>query len=329
MARLQLSYAGHRSDRVDDLYSGVVKPEAIDLHFVPLPPVEAFNRALRGEFHCAEMSFSTYVIRLAEGNLPFIAIPAFPSRTFRHGCIYLNSKSGIKAPRDLISRRVGVPEYAMTAAVWVRGMLRHEYGVMPEDIHWISGGLTASGRKPLVGVKVPGIRLDYMPDRTLFEMLESGEIDALIAPQVPPAIHERRPGVTYLFPNFPEVERQYFRKTSIFPIMHVVVLQKSLYEQQPWVAASLMRAFETAKDNCFERLGIDDPFPVSIPWSNHLAEEVRILMGPDFWPYGIERNRKTIDALCDYAFEQGLVPRRISIDELFAPHIVSLSQNKL
>jgi 4,5-dihydroxyphthalate decarboxylase len=326
---MRLSYAGHFSDRVQDLYYGAVKPEGIDLHFIALPPFEAFNRALRGEFHCAEMSFSTYVIKLAQGDLPFVAIPVFPSRTFRHGAIYVNTRSGIAVPRDLVGRRVGVPEYQMTAAVWVRGMLRHEYGVRPEDLRWVSGGLTTPGRKPLVDVNVPGIRLDYMSDRTLFDMLLTGEIDALIAPQVPPAIPEGRPEIAYLFPNYPEVERAYFAKTGIFPIMHVVVLQKELYEDQPWIAACLTRAFERAKENCFARLSVDEPPPVSTPWSHHLAEEVRRLMGQDFWPYGIDKNRKTIEALCDYTFEQGLVARRVSMNELFAPHVVSLSQNKL
>jgi 4,5-dihydroxyphthalate decarboxylase len=329
VANLQLSYAGHLSDRVQDLYYGAVSPQGIDLHFIPLPPIEAFNRMLRGEFHCGEMSFSTYVIKAAQGHLPFVAIPVFPARTFRHSAIYVNTRSGIAAPRDLIGRRVGVPEYQMTAAIWARGLLRHEYGVMPEDMHWVTGGLTTPGRKPMVDVKVPGIRIEHTADGTLFDMLLSGEVHALIAPQVPPALNEGRPEVAYLFPNFPEVERAYFSKTGIFPIMHVVVLQKELYEQQPWIAVSLMRAFELAKDNCFARLSSEEPLPVSIPWSHRLADEVRRLMGRDYWPYGIDRNRKVIDALCDYTFEQGLAPRRVSVDELFAIHVVTLSQHKL
>jgi 4,5-dihydroxyphthalate decarboxylase len=326
---LQLSYAGHLSDRVQDMYYGVVRPEGIDLHFIALPPVEAFNRMLRNEFHCGEMSFSTYVIRLARGDLPFVAIPVFPARTFRHGAIYVNTRAGIAGPRDLIGRRVGVPEYQMTAAVWVRGLLRHEYDVRPEDLHWITGGLAMPGRKPLVDVAVPGIRVEYVEDSTLFDMLLSGGIDALIAPQVPPAIREGRREVGYLFPNFPEVERAYFRKTGIFPIMHVVVMQKDVYAQQPWIAASLTRAFEIAKDNCFSRLDAQEPLPVSIPWSHCLADDVRGLMGRDFWPYGVEKNRKTIEALCSYAFEQGLVPRPVSADELFASHAIALDRNKL
>jgi 4,5-dihydroxyphthalate decarboxylase len=326
---LQLSYAGHLSDRVQDLCYGTVRPEGIDLHFIALPPVEAFNRMLRGEFHCGEMSLATYVIRLARGDLPFVAIPVFPARTFRHGAIYVNTRAGIAGPRDLIGRRVGVPEYQMTAAVWVRGLLRHEHDVRPEDLHWISGGLAMPGRKPLVDVAVPGIRVEHVEDGTLFDMLLSGAIDALIAPQVPPAIREGWPEVAYLFPNFPEVERAYFRRTGIFPIMHVVVIQKDIYAQQPWVAASLTRAFEIAKDNCFNRLDAQEPLPVSIPWSHCLADEVRGLMGRDYWPYGVEKNRKTIEALCSYVFEQGLVPRPVFVDEMFASHVLALDQNKL
>ena len=334
MNRLPLSYAGHLSDRVQDLYHGTVQPEAIDLHFIPLPPVEAFNRMLRGEFHCGEMSFSTYVIRTAQAKqdgkpFPFVAIPAFPSRTFRHNAIYVGRRSGITRPGELAGRRVGVPEYAMTAAVWARGMLMHEYAVKPSDIHWVTGGLTGPGRKPLVETAIPGVDIRREDKAALNDMLSAGEIDALIAPQVPPAVLERRGDADYLFPDFPQVEREYYRKTGIFPIMHVVVLQRAVYEQHPWAAVSLYHAFERAKDNCLRGLGVEEPLPVSLPWVHHFAQSVRELMGEDYWPYGVEKNRKVIDALCDYTFEQGLVAARASVEDLFAPSVVNLSQVRL
>jgi 4,5-dihydroxyphthalate decarboxylase len=321
--KLQVSYAGHLSDRVQDLYYGTVQPERIDLHFIPLSPVEAFNRMLRGEFHCGEMSFSTYVIKLAADALPFVAIPVFPSRTFRHGAIYVNRAAGISEPRHLAGRRVGVPEYQMTAALWARGMLTHEYGVRPEDIEWVTGGLQQAGRRPMVDLDLPGLRIRHEPDKTLNDMLLAGEIDAVISPQLPPAIRSGRPEVAYLFPDYPQVERQYFKKTGIFPIMHVVVLRKDFYQQHPWTALSLYQAFEQAKNNALRNLRVEEPLPVSLPWIYDFAGSIRALMGDDYWPYGLDANRKTIDALCDYVFEQGLAQRRVGLDELFAPNCVT------
>ncbi|WP_454825838.1 ABC transporter substrate-binding protein [Paraburkholderia xenovorans] len=329
MKKLQLSYAGHVSDRIQDLYCGTVAPEGIDLYFIPLQPFEAFNRMLHGDFHCAEMSFSTYVIRIAQGKLPFVAIPVFPARTFRHGAIYVNRHAGIFKPEHLAGRCVGVPEYQMTAAVWARGMLQHEYSVKPADMKWVTGGLREAGRKPMIDLDFDGIDIRYEQHKTLNDMLLSGEIDALIAPQVPPALLAGHPDLDYLFPDYPEVERAYFRKTAIFPIMHVVVIQREIYEQHPWAAVSLYRAFEQAKRNCMNNLAVEEPLPVSLPWLPNYAKSIRELMGDDYWPYGIEKNRGTIDALCQYTWEQGLAARKVGIEELFVQNIANLSQFKL
>jgi 4,5-dihydroxyphthalate decarboxylase len=326
---LQLSYAGHVSDRVQDLYTGKVAPEGIDLQFIPLQPFEAFNRMLRGDFDCAEMSFSTFVIKKARNEIDFVAIPAFPSRTFRHSAIYINRKAGIERPQDLAGRRIGVPEYQMTAAVWTRGMLKHEYGVEPETIQWTTGGLQDAGRKPMVAVDIPGVVIRHSEDRSLNDLLVAGELDAIIAPQMPPAFRAGHPDIAYLFPNYPEVEREYFRKTGIFPIMHVVVMRKELFRQHPWAAVSLYQAFEQARRNAMETLKIEEPLPISVPWVYEFAKSVRELMGEDYWPYGIEKNRKVIEAICEYTFEQGVAPRKVGIDELFAPNVASLSQLRL
>ena len=326
---LQLSYAGHVSDRVQDLYYGRVAPEGIDLHYIPLQPFEAFNRMLRGDFDCAEMSFSTYVIKAAQGSLSFMAIPVFPSRTFRHSAIYVNSEAGIAAPEELKGRKVGVPEYQMTAAVWTRGLLMHEYGVNPGDMRWITGGLKDAGRKAMIDLDIPGVDIRHVADRTLNDMLVSGELDAVIAPQMPPAFRAGHEKVARLFPDYPAAEREYYRKTGIFPIMHVVVLRKDLFEQHPWAAVSLYNAFEQARQNCMNNLKIEEPPPVSVPWVHEFARTVRELMGDDFWPYGVDKNRKEIEALCQYAWEQGLVPRKVGIEELFAPNVVGLADLRL
>lgn len=334
MAALQLSYAGHLSDRLQDLYYGVVRPEAIDLQFLPLPPYQAFPRLLAGEFHCGEMSFSTWVIRTARAKasgekLPFVAIPAFPSRTFRHDAIYVNRKAGIARPEDLAGRRVGVPEYAMTAAVWARGMLQHEHGVKPADIHWVTGGLQQAGRKALNEVSIPGVEIRAETRAALNDMLTSGEIDALIAPQLHPGVRDGRPEVGYLYPDPSAAAREYFRKTGLFPIMHVVVVRRDVYEQHPWVAVSLYRAFCAAKDNALQRLEVEEPPPISLPWLHAYGQSIRALMGRDYWPYGIEPNRKVIEALCGYVQEQGLAANRVASEDLFAPNVLALAEQRL
>lgn len=329
MAKLSVSYAGHLSDRVRDLYHGTVQPEGIDLHFIPLSPVQAFNRMLRGEFECGEMSFSTYVIMAAQRSLPFVAIPVFPSRTFRHGAIYVNRAAGVRGPADLMGRRVGVPEYSMTAAVWARGMLMHEYGVNPEKIEWITGGLQATGRRPLVSTHIPGVAIRHEEKHALNDMLANGEIDALIAPQVPPALLAGDERLGFLFEDVPAVERAYYRKTRIFPIMHAVVIRRDVYEKNPWIAVSLLDAFEDSKARCVADLDIDEPLPISLPWIVQYVRSIRETFGDDYWPYGVEKNRATIEALCRFLHEQRIVDRVVSVDELFADAVTSVSRIRL
>jgi len=334
VSRLQLSYAGHLSDRVQDLYYGRVRPEAIDLQFLPLQPFQAFKRVLAGEFHCGELSFSTWVIKTALAKakgetLPFVAIPAFPSRTFRHNAIYVNRKAGIKRPQDLAGRLVGVPEFQMTAAVWARGMLQHEYGVKATDMRWVTGGLKDPGRTAMLNITVPGLQIRNEPKKTLNDMLLSGEIDALIAPQLHPAIREGREEVGYLFPDPAAAAREYYAKTRLFPLMHVVVLRRDVHEQHPWAAVSLYQAFCQAKDNALARLEVEEPPPVSLPWLYDYSESIRALMGRDYWPYGVEKNLREIEALCTYTWEQGLVPAKAEIADLFASSVLSLGDYRL
>lgn len=334
MGRLQLSYAGHLSDRVQDLYYGMVRPEAIDLQFLPLQPFEAFKRLFAGEFHSGEISFSSWVIQNARAKasgetLPFVAIPAFPSRTFRHNAIYVNRKAGIKRPADLIGRSVGVPEYQMTAAVWARGMMQHEYGVKPTDIRWVTGGLKDPGRTAMLDVTVRGLDIRHEDKKTLNDMLMTGEIEALIAPQLHPAIRDGRDEVGYLFEDPAAAAREYYLKTRLFPLMHVVVVRRDVHERHPWVAVSLYQAFCRAKDNALARLEVEEPPPVSLPWLYNFSEGIRALMGRDYWPYGIEPNRREIEALCGYVQEQGLAALRLAPVDLFVPSVAMLSDLRL
>jgi 4,5-dihydroxyphthalate decarboxylase len=329
MGKLSLSYAGHVSDRVKRLYDGDIAPEGIDLHFIPLSPVQAFNRMLRGEFDCGEMSFSTYIIKTAAGDRSFVAIPVFPSRTFRHGAIYINKAAGISAPEDLIGKTIGVPEYGMTAAVWARGALKSEFGITPQSINWVTGGLQAPGRRPLVSLQIQNVSIRHEESKGLNQMLLDGDIDALIAPQVPPALMQNDPRVGYLFTDVRAAERDYFRKTGVFPIMHAVVVRRDVYERNPWVLTSLMEAFEKAKAACLEELSIDEPLPISLPGIVHYVNEVRATFGDDYWPYGVERNIPAIEALCYFLHDQGIVDRRVSVEDLFPESLAALKKIQL
>jgi 4,5-dihydroxyphthalate decarboxylase len=323
MADIHLTLACEDYDRTRPLRDGSVKAEGIDLNYLALPVEEIFWRMLRyEEFDVAELSMGAFLVDSARGRRPFIALPVFPSRTFRHRCIFVNVSSGIERPEDLKGKRVGLPEYTMTAAVWLRGLLQHEYGVQPEDIHWLQGGEEQPGRKDRVEFDLPPrVRLEVIPqDRTLNEMIESGEIDALMSPRMPSCFVRGSPRVRRLFPDFKRVEMDYFRRTAIFPIMHVVVIRAGLYAQNPWVAQSLYKAFCEAKDLCFSQIYDSNILRISLPWTVSECEEARLLMGEDYWPYGFSANRHVLETLHSYLLEQGLIEKRLDLEKLFAPN---------
>jgi len=314
MHKLELTLACGRYDRTQALIDGRVQPEGVNLTFIPLRPGETFWRMLNhGEFDVSEMSLSSYTILRSEGDTRFTAIPVFPSRTFRHSAIYLRADSRIERPEDLKGKRIGVGDYQMTAAVWVRGMLTHEYGVKPEDIAWVVG-------KPIRSIKPPeGVRLETIPaDKTLEEMLERGEIDALVSVMIPKAIGKT---VRRLFDDFRKVESEYYKKTGIFPIMHTLVLKTALYEQKPWLAVSFYRAFCRARDLAYQHMYDTDALTVSLPWIIDDVESTRAVFGPQIWDYSIEGSRPTLDALVSDLDEQKLSRRRMKVEELFAPNI--------
>jgi 4,5-dihydroxyphthalate decarboxylase len=259
------------------------------------------------------MSLSSYTILRSEGDERFIAIPVFPSRVFRHSAVYLKADSPIQSPQELKGKRIGVGDYQMTAAVWVRGCLQHEYGVLPTDVQWVVG-------QPIRDILPPeGIRLEFIPKGAVMEeKLERGEIDALVSVMLPRNLGS---GVRRLFRDFRKVEADYYRKTKIFPIMHTLALKRSVYEKNPWLAVSLYKAFCNARDLSNRWLYNTDALPVSLPWVVDDVEKTREVFGPQIWDYSIEGSRPTLEALVRYLDEQQLSRRAMKVEELFAPNI--------
>jgi 4,5-dihydroxyphthalate decarboxylase len=318
VARLRLTFACGIYDRTDALRTGDVAVEDIDLDFKAISnPREIFDRmGARQEFDVAEFSSSEFISRIARGNCPFVAVPVFPSRVFRHGYIYVNRKSGIHTPKDMEGRRVGVALYTMTAAVWIRGHLTHQYGVDLSTIQWVEGAINHPGRHgepsspPLI--KAPLIEHDAK-GRSLSELLAAGEIDALIGTQHP----HPHPDVAPLFPDARVVERDFYLRTSIFPIMHVVVIRRDVYDREPWIAENLYKAFVDAKALALARMHKGHPY--MLPWVHDDIEEVDEVFAGDPYPYGVEANRPTLEALVGYLSEQHFIPRAMPIEDLFVP----------
>ncbi|MGB9920037.1 MAG: ABC transporter substrate-binding protein [Moorellales bacterium] len=322
MAKLSLTLACPGYDRVQPLRDGTVTCEGVDLNVIPLVVEEVFWRQLRhAEFDVAECSLSSYVMARSKGDERFIAIPVFPSRFFRHGCIFINTRKGIRRPEDLKGKIVGVPEYQLTAAVWIRGILQDDYGVNPGDVLWRSGGEEEPGRVDKIPMNLPPhISCEPIPpDRTLSRMLDEGEIDALVAPRAPSCFVNGSPNVARLFPNYREVEEDYYRRTGIFPIMHTVIIKREIYEAHRWVAMSLYKAFKAAKEITMRNYSIMAALYVTLPWLIAEVERTRELMGEDWWPYGLEPNRRALETFLRYHHEQGLSARRMTAEELFAP----------
>ena len=323
MGKIRLTLACWDYDRTRALQEGRVEVEGVELTYLPLRVEETFWRMLRyQEFDACELSMGSYLIARDKGHPPFVAIPVFPSRAFRHSCIFINTGAGIQEPKDLIGKRVGVPEYQMTMAIWVRGILQHEYGVPPEKISWFTGGQEEPGRIDKVRHDLPqsiDIR-SIGPEQTLSSMLESGEIDALMSTYLPLPFVRRSPKVRRLIPNFREVEREYYRRTRIFPIMHCVALREEVYQSYPWVAQSLYKAFCEAKRYCQASMYEFSALKYMLAWSIAEMEEELEIFGEDLWPYGLEANQHGLETLVQYAHEQGLIEKRIDSKSLFVPN---------
>ncbi|HXF80536.1 MAG TPA: hypothetical protein VN598_16840 [Usitatibacter sp.] len=323
MSKLKLSLGCWNYDRTRALADGSVKADGIELTYLDMPVEETFFRMLRHrEFDVAEMSLSSYTVSLFREQRHFIAIPVFPSRFFRHSCIYVNAASGIREPRDLIGRKVGNPEYQMTAPVWIRGILQDEYGVPVDSPTYCTGGEEEPNRTEKLKLDLPpNIRVQPIgPKDTLAAMLRDGAIDALYTARMPSTYAAGGKGpVRRLFEGYMEVEQAYYRKTRIFPIMHTVAIKRSVYEQHPWVAMSLYKAFARAQKETYDDLYVTAALKTMLPWLTKHVEDARALMGDDFWPYGFEPNRETLATFLRYHHEQGLSKKRLEPEELFAP----------
>jgi 4,5-dihydroxyphthalate decarboxylase len=319
--KLNLTFACWDYDRTRALADGSVRAEGIDLTYLSLPVEETFFRMMRGrEFDASEMSLSSYVASLHADQPPFIAIPAFPSRFFRHSCIFVNAKSGIRKPEDLKGKRVGVPEYQMTAPVWIRGILADDYGVKATDYEHYWGGEEEPGRIDKLKIDLPAsIRIHPIGDqKTLSDMIGNGELDAMVTARAPSTFYTRPDEVKRLFPDYVSTEREYYKRTKIFPIMHTVVIRRDLYEKHPWVAQNLYKALVASKAKMVELYRQTAAMPAMLPWLTAHLEEARSLMGDDWWPYGVGPNRQVLDTFLRYHHEQGLSKKRRQPEELFA-----------
>jgi 4,5-dihydroxyphthalate decarboxylase len=323
---LRLSLACGDYDRTRPLVDGRVRPLGLDLTCLPMTIEEIFFRMARfREFDAAEMSLGSFLVSLSAGEeAPFVAIPVFPSRSFRHSGIYVHAGSGIERPEQLVGRTVGVAEYQLTANVWIRGILAEHHGVPVGSVRYRTGGLHEPGRPEKLAVSLPA-DVDVAPigpGRTLSDMLASGEIDALYTPRTPRSFAEGHPGVARLFPDFRAVESAYFRRTGIFPIMHVVVIRADVYRRDRWVARSLMEAFAEARRIALTGLDETASLRYMLPWLPDDVASVRAVLGDDYWTYGLDGNETALAAIARYAFEQGLTPRPYAPRELFVPEVL-------
>ena len=325
MPLLPLTLAISEYDHVRDLVSGRVKPEGIELTALVLPIEEIFYRfTLYREWDVSEMAMGKYVSLRSQGDTSLTAIPVFPSRMFRHSSIYVRSDGPVKTPADLKGRRVGLPEWAQTAAIYSRGLLVHQYGLALADIAWVQAGLNEPGRTEKVALQLPaGVAVERPAEKTLNQMLLAGELDAVMTAHAPAAFEAGDPRVKRLFADYMPVELAYWRETGIFPIMHCIAIQTSVLEAHPWVAMNLLTAFETAKRRSVARAleGTASRFP--IPWALERASLGAPLFGAEYWPYGIEPNRVTLEAFLRYAHEQGVCHRLMTPEELFPPQVAS------
>jgi 4,5-dihydroxyphthalate decarboxylase len=323
---LQISFASWDYDLVRPLIDRTVKPDGVDLIFVRTFPAETFQRMLQTEeFDVCEMGFKFCEIVAARPDARFVGIPAFPVRLFPHSLIYVNKNSGIQSPRDLIGKRVGEPyQYGHDAAIWARGMLSDEYGVPADSMTYCIGALDEARRRSFSPLPPPpaNIRVEHIrADQNLDAMLESGEIDALYCAMVPPCVLRNSPNVTRLFPEYERVEKEYFRKTRIFPIVHFMALRRELYLRHKWIAQSLYKAFKDAKAHTsafYRRQEAIMHRLFMLPWLSAHQNELRDVMGDDWWPYGVEPNRKTLETFLRYHYEQGFSSRLLKPEELFA-----------
>ena len=329
MSKLSISLSVCNYDRTAALFDGRVGIEGCTVNAVALEPEESFHRAFKyREFDVTELSLSSHTLSTARGDAHYVGIPAFVSRLFRHSSLYIRTDRGIEKPEDLKGRTIGLPEYQMTANVWLRGILNDLHGVHPRDIKWRNGGLEEPGRGERTPIKLPDdVELRPIPtDRNLSDMLDKGEIDALFAARAPSCFLRGADSVDRMWPSYPEVEEAYFKNSGIFPIMHIMGVRRALAERYPWLPVSVLKAFIKAKDLCTHEMGQIGHLYSSLPWSVYEHERLQRVMGHDYWSYCVEANHHALDTLSRYSHEQGLSSRRLPVAEMFWPATHDLSK---
>lgn len=326
MAAVPLSMAVGAYDHLRDLVNGRVRPEGIELTAMELSVEEIFFRTFFfQEWDIAEFSMAKYVSMLCSGTAPFRAIPVFPSRVFRQSALYVATASGIRSAEDLAGRRVGIPEWSQTAGIYARSILQHQCNVRLADIHWVQAGVNQAGRNEKVPLSLPeGVTIEAVSNRSLNEMLLAGDLDAIITAREPASFVAGDAAIARLWPDYRSMEQSYYEATGIFPIMHVIVVRNEVLDRAPWVAMNLLRAFEEAKANSLKRLSTIVNSPVAIPWSLKAYQLAQKVFGDDPWPYGLEANRKTLDAFLQYSHEQGVTQRRLFAEELFPDEVTKV-----
>jgi 4,5-dihydroxyphthalate decarboxylase len=320
MADLPLTLACWDYDRTRSLIDGLVKPKGIDLKVEVLRPRQMFPRMLeKQEFHASELSLASYASLIGRGECPFVAIPVALSKFFRHSCIYVRKGAGIRSPQDLKGKRVGTTQYSSTAVTFMRGMLKDEYGIEARDMHWFMGGLTKPTEAPLIPLDLPPeIRLDFVPEGdTLERMMVEERLDALLSIYIPKLFADEWVGIERLFPDFKATEKDYYKRTGIFPIMHTIALRQDVVREHPWVPASLYQAFCESRDIALEGLWDTDALRLGLPWLIDHVEEAWRVFGKDFWAYGMKANRPALEAVGRYVHEQHFSPRVVSAEEIW------------
>jgi 4,5-dihydroxyphthalate decarboxylase len=318
---LQLSVALGDYDRTRALLDGSVQIDGVDPTYMTLNPEEMFFRAMRSQdFDIAELSFSSYLVKHSRGDCPYIAVPVFVSRAFRHTSMYVR-KDRIKRPEDLKGKRMGLPEYQLTAHVWARAILADDYGVQPEDVIWVRGGIDTPGRPEKIKLQLPaGVRVESAPEGvTISEMLDRGDIDGFMAPRPPSGAALKNPQVGWLFDDPTAAAKDYYRRTGVFPIMHIVGVRKTLAAQHPWLPAAVFKAFSAAKAVAADKLADTSASKVMLPFVEEQLKAARESMGEDYWSYGVTAARKTLETFVRQHHAQGLSARLMSVDEVFHP----------
>jgi 4,5-dihydroxyphthalate decarboxylase len=324
VGRINLTIATSDYDHFRDFRLGTVQAEGIDATWLNMDIHEVFARfTANREWHVSELSFAKFVAQVTRPDPDIIGLPVYASRMFRFSSLYVNKKSGIKKPEDLRGKRIGLPEWAQTAAVYTRGWLQHEIGIPLTEIDWYQGGSEQAGRTEKVELTLPpGLRLTPVPDKNLSSMIANHELDCIMVARAPSVYRRKHPDIERLFPDYQTVEEEYFTRTKVYPIMHIIAMRRDMLAANPWIARNLYNAFEQSKQNSLERLLEIAVSRYPLPWLTDFAEKMAEKFGGDFFPFGIEENRPTLELFLQYAYEQGIAHRLVKPEDIFPENIM-------